>query len=339
MVNDMSINYIKINKQNLEDNILTIKKRYSFSYYILDVSNHAFYHGLYLVKYLDDKIDYLYVNHFNDLIWVRKYQSDIPVIYDGEIDEDRLYDLIMMNAIVVVRDISILKLVRSLNLHDTFSFLFYIDVQGEIGINNRLDIIDYLDDGFEYMKLLGYIAHIDEKDYEEFKYIVKPIQNSLLHILNSEADKNKIHGSNAILLDNSVYGTYLEKRKLFQKEDISLKQVFTLYSKVIKVIKTKNNKRIKYTAIIPFGYHHGMSDLIKKIVIDSKLYNVFKILNEFTYIEVDENIKVDMEVCITGFSNPLSSYFPNQTSNYFSLFYNNLPIIFDDYIIDKSSMY
>ena len=123
MVNDMSINYIKINKQNLEDNILTIKKRYSFSYYILDVSNHAFYHGLYLVKYLDVKIDYLYVNHFNDLIWVRKYQSDIPVIYDGEIDEDRLYDLIMMNAIVVVRDISILKLVRSLNLHDTFSFL------------------------------------------------------------------------------------------------------------------------------------------------------------------------------------------------------------------------
>ena len=81
MVNRMNkINYIKINTKNLLDNIYYIKNNYSYDYYILDVSNEAFFHGMYLIKYLKDQIDFLYVHDFTDLLLIRKYEQDFPVI-------------------------------------------------------------------------------------------------------------------------------------------------------------------------------------------------------------------------------------------------------------------
>ena len=69
------VNTIKINTNNLLSNIDTIKENYAYSYIILDVSNNAFNHGMYIIHYLKDKIDYLYVHDLSDLLLIRKYDN------------------------------------------------------------------------------------------------------------------------------------------------------------------------------------------------------------------------------------------------------------------------
>ena len=320
-------------------NIEYIKTYHHYSYYILDVSNNAFSHGMYLIKYLHELIDYLYVNTFLDLQLIRKYDPNIPVIYNGEITEDNVFDLIIHNAIIVVYDIDTLKMIHSLNIKDSLNFIFYVDPTGYYGISSKQDILDYLNWDHKYLNLFGIMAYLDEKNYDDFKYIIRPIQNGQLMILNHEEDKRKIQGSNAILLDSSIYGIKENKKKLFQKFENPFKQIFTLYSKVISIKEVNHNKKIKYMAIIPFGINHGMNVAIKYVYINAKLYPVVKILNEFIYVEVDSLIKKNMQVEITSINNPIDNYLSSQTLNYFSMFSSNMPIVFDDYILEKASMY
>ena len=340
MVNDMlDVNYIKINTKNLLENIEILKKNYAYPYYVMDVSNNAFFHGMYLIKYLEGKIDYLYVNHFKDLLLIRKYNKEIPVIYEGVIHEDNVYDLVMNNAILVIHDIKTLEMIRELKIKDVVSFLFYIDPKGYYGISKKQDITDYLEWDYTYFKLLGVMAKIEEKDYDEFKYIIRPIAKPEVMLLNFEDDKKKIVGSNAIMFDYSIYGIEQNKRKLFKKEERLLKQVYALYSKVVEVREITHNKKTKFIAVISFGYYHGMNDAIKSVYIQNKLYRIDKITNEFMYVLVDETIKKDMEVEITSENNPLENYFSEHTINYFSLFHCNLPIQFEDYILEKTFIY
>ena len=333
------INTIEINTNYLIQNIKYIKNNYHYTYYIMNVSNNAFCHGMYLIKRVKDLVDYLYVNNFYDLLLIRKYDKDIPVIYDGNITIDNIYDLIINNAIVVVRNIDLLEKIRALNIKDDLAIILEIDPEGLRGIANKQDILDYLEVSDKHIKLLGVKAHIKEDDYEDFKYISRPISNSSLMILNNEEDKRKISGSNAIILDASFYGINEIKKKLFQKSEAPLKQIFRLISKVSNVkVYTHKNKE-KYIAVIPFGYYHGMNDAIKHVYIKNKLYSVDKITNEFTYILGDENIKIGMDVEITSENNPLENYISNHTLNYFSMFQANIPILFDDYILEKTLVY
>ena len=340
MVNNMNdINYIKINTQNILDNIAYLKNNYPYDHYIVNVSNDTFWHGMYLIQYIKSYVDYLYVNDFHDLLLIRKYDKDIPVIYDGMIHEDNIYDLIMNNTIVVIHDFKILQYIKNLKIKDQLSFLFYIDPTGYFGIDNKQDILDFLEWDQTYFHLLGVMAQLNEKDYDNFKYIIRPIVYSELMILNHEEDKRKIQGSNTILLDYSIYGIQESKKKIFQKKEQPFKQAFTLYSKIIHIKKEQHNKKVKYTAVVPFGYHHGMGDEIKNVYINHQLYHVQKIMNEVTYIEVDEIVDEGMKVEITSFHNPLDQYFSSQTLNYFSFFHSNISIVYDDYVLDAASMY
>ena len=340
MVNRMDkMNYIKINTKNMLDNIHYLKDTYPYSYYIVDVSNNAFHHGMYLIKYLDKQIDYLYVNHFHDLLLIRKYHVDLPVIYDGEINEDNIYDLIMNNAILVIHDLSILEKVKCLSIKDPVSFVFYIDPEGFYGIHRKEDILDYLEWDFKYFHLLGVMARLNEKNYDDFKYIIRPLNHLDLMILNQEEDKRKIQGSNAIKLDYSIYGLNVPKKKLFQKQENNLKQIFTLSSKIVLIKKEIQNKKERFVAVIPFGYYHGMNDQINSVWIHHKLYKVLEIFHEFMYVEVDYSIEKGMKVEITSEHNPLENYFRVQPLNYFSLFHSNLSIVYDDYILEVASMY
>ncbi len=332
-------NFIKIDTNLLLENINYIKNTYKYSYYILNVSNNAFNHGMYLINYLTDKIDYLYVFSFQDLLLIRKYNKNIPVIYNGSINDNNIYDLIINNAIIVIHDIDTLKNIRSLNIKDVVNFIFCIDPLGFIGIDNKNDILTYLEWDNKYLNLMGIISEVKEKDYDAFKNIIKPLNNSSLMILNNEKDKRKIHNSNAILLDYSLYGINEHNKKIFKKETPILKQIFTLNSYITKIKNINIKKKEKHIAIIPFGLNHGMSKNIKFVNINQKNYQIFAILEEYTYILVDESIKENMLVKITSSTNPLEKYFQKDCINYFSYFNSNLPIIFENYILEKTLIY
>ena len=329
-MNDSS--YVKIDVNCIYENIKYIKKEYPFLYYIMDVSNEAFSHGMYLTLYLEDQIDYLYVHNLEDVIQIRKYHASIPIIYNGVITSDNVFDLIINNATLVIHDADTLKMIKELDIKDDLNFLFYVDPAGFTGISKKQDILDFLEWNMKHLHLVGVMAQIEEKDYDDFKYIIRPIADSPLMILNYEKDKRKIQGSNAILLDESIYGINPVVKKLFAKNDKKMRQAFTLYTKISKVqIETTKNK-CKYIAVVPFGYVQGMSKKIEKVFIQNKLYEVLRITSEYTYILVDEHITKDMEVEITSVRNPLEDYIPEQTLSYFRLLTQASPIIYDDYI-------
>lgn len=334
----MKINKIKINTNYLIANIKYLKSKYCYNKYIVDVSNQAFYHGMYLVQYLKEVVDYFYVNNFLDVLAIRKYDTDIKIIYDGPISEDNLYDLIINNAIIVMRNMDTLNLIKDQKIKDAVSFLLAIDLEELVGIAQKTEIANYLENLNKNTRLLGVVAELKENDITEVKDIIRPIETSPLLILNHECDKEKKQGS-AVKLDYSIYGINDTKKKLFQKKQRPLKQILCLSSKIICIKKQVHKNNIKYVAVIPFGYYHGMNSAITKVFIKEKLYPVFKITNQFTYLLVDDKIKEDTEVEITSENNPLENYFPNNPLNYFSLFYNNIPIIYDNYVLEKSFIY
>ncbi len=82
-----NINYINISRNVLDDNIKSLKNKFKYDYYILDVSNNAFGHGMFIMKNLE--IDYLYTNSLKDVYNIRKYDKDIPVILNDKVNEDK----------------------------------------------------------------------------------------------------------------------------------------------------------------------------------------------------------------------------------------------------------
>ncbi len=311
------INYIDIKIDNLQDNIDYFRNHYNYKYYILDVSNNAFYHGMYIINQIKN-IDYLYVNNFKDLLLVRKYNKKIPTIYSGNIDENNIYDLIMNNAILVIRNYDFKDYEE---IKDDVEIIISIDIKGYNGFKNKEEIRDLgnLIKNNKHIKVLGLIANIEEEDYTYFKEITLPLRDLNLFILNNELDKNKIKGSNAIKLDNSIYGINKEKKELFKKEIKPFKQAFTLYSKITMITKERQKKKEIILGVIPLGLLKGMPENIKKVRINNKFYEIYKILEEYSLIIIDDDVKLKEIVEITGKNNPLENYIQGNIYAYLSM--------------------
>lgn len=306
-----------INIDNLKDNILNFKNNYSYKNYILNVSNNALGHGIKLIKYLDDEFHYVYTNNFQDVLNIKKYNHKIKIIYNGIISEDNIYDLILNDVIIVVKSKSIMDFILNLKINDKFDVIFSIDSYGYNGFNSKHEINDILEDIKKdvHINILGVIANLDEKDYLDFKYITSPLKNLELVILNNENDKNNIKGSNAIILDKSIYGIDTSKKKLFDKSVTSLKPILEVYSYIEKIVISNTRKKELYLAIIPFGSIDGLNKNITKVFINNKFYNFKEIKEEYSIIIVDNSIKENDIVEIIGANNRLDSYIKDDILN------------------------
>jgi len=335
-------NFIKINIDNLHNNINHFIKSYNYKYYILDVSNNAFNHGMYLINFLNSKINYLYVNSFNDAKLIRKYNKEIPIILDSSWVIDNILDFINNDIILIINSLEDLKIIKKESLFAPLNIILNIDVNGFLGFSTK----DQIKDALEIIKtigninLLGIKTKVKEKDYHNFMYVINPLLrlDLKLFILNNEDDKNKIKNSNAIMLNKSIYGINENKYKLFNKPENSFKQIFELYSKIIKIKKEIKGKKIKYFGIIPFGTLNGMLKNINKVWINNKLYNVLEVCDTYSVILIDENVKVDDVVLITGDANSLDNYLENNLL-YFNILNNNLPLFYHDYCLEKTFIY
>lgn len=333
-------NYVEININNLKDNIRYLKNKYKYDYYIMDVSNNAFNHGMYITKYLSEEIDFFYVNSFSDVQLIRKYNKNSAIIYNGAISQDNIYDLVMNNAIIVIKSLESLKDIIDLNIKDAIQILLNIDIDGNFGINSKnvvREILELIQDS--KIECLGVMAQVIEEKYDEFKFIISPLKSVKLMILNKESDKNKIKGSNAIKLDYSIYGINNMKKKLFKKEVQELKQVFTLNSQVVNLQKKVKNKKEKLIATIPFGYLNGMLDTINKVYINSKLFQVIEINDVYTLVEVDDSVRIEDKVHIISSNNSLENFINSNILISLGLFSGNLSIVYEDYTLEKTYVY
>ena len=277
--------YLLVNIDNLLLNLNNLKDKYSYSYYIIDVSNNAFKLGMYIINYLNIDNIYLYVNNFNDLLLVRKYNKDIPVIYSGLIN-DNIYDLIVNNAILLVKDINILN-----NIKDNINIM--LDINKDMGIytkNNILELLDLIKIN-KNINLLGIISYVNKDNYEEINYLLEPLSNVLIKCLNNELDKKKIKQSNTLKLDCALYNSTLY-----------------LKSKIINIRKEVKKKKVTYLGIFPLGYLNGLPLNIKTVLINNKYYNIKNIYSEYSIIKIDEdNNYLDLNINL-----PIKYIFNNQ---------------------------
>lgn len=319
--------YVNVNIKNLKENLKYIKNNYAYDYYILNVSNEAFYHGMYIINYLTG-IDYLYVNSLNDLRLVRKYNKNIAVIYDGIINEDIIYEGIINNAILVIKDKSVLSMG---DIKDDLEFIVKVDPLGYEGLSKKVDMQDIFDlaNSNSHLKFKGIMAKLEEQNYDDFKYITSVVKNWDLLILNFEDDKKKIRNSNAILVDYSIYGYNNIKKSLFKKEEGNLKQVFSLNSKIVNIVKETKKKKTIYLGIVPLGYYRGIGDKLTKVRINNKFYLIQKITSQYMIVVVDEDIKINDKVIITDESLPLENYYDGNILGYLATWGKNLPVIYD----------
>ncbi len=334
-------NYVEINVENLRFNIDYLKSEYKFSYYVFDVSSNAYGHGMYMVNYVRDLVDYLYCLNFSDVQLIRKYDKEIPIIYGGLVSSENIYDLVMMDAIIVIRNKNSIEEFLEMNIKDSLKFMVEIDVSGYRGIESEEEIESVLElSKSKNLEFLGVIATVLEKEYEDFKRIVAPIKDAKLWILNSEKDKNKIKVSNAIRFDYSIYGINYGKKKIFKKDfKRPLKQVLTLNSKIEKIKEDKTKKKEEILAVIPIGYLQGMVSEINKVYINDKLYKVKEIREEYSIIIVDGEVSLGDIVQVIGVDNPLECYLEKNILEYISVFGGNLPILYEDYALEKTFVY
>ena len=317
-------NYLKCNFLNLTNNINYFKNN-NYQYIIMDVSNNFHHLGMYLIKYLND-ISYLLVHHLNDVILIRKYDKEIPIIYDGELNLDNVYDLALYNVIFALSDITIFN---DLNIKD-IKIILKIDMQGLNGINSKMQILDIVEFSQNHKLMIeGIMGKIAEKDFDDFKYMISPLNNLNIICLNNELDKNKIILSNAIKLDYSLLGFYEGKKGLFKKEENPLKQVFTLYSEIINIKKETIKKKEVITGVIPLGYQTGMPPFISEVWINNKLFKIIDVFDNVTTIVGDEALKIHDVVEVTSQNNPLNKFFSDPLI-FLNAFDSNLPIIYDE---------
>ena len=321
------INNININLDNLNSNIKYLRTNYNYKYFIMDISNNAFNHGMFLINNITN-IDFLYTSIFNDILLVRKYNKDLPLIYSGYLTEDIIYDLIINNTIIIIKNI---KDLQNLNIKDNLEIILNIDIKNYLGLNSKTQILDIIDilNSNKHIHLKGIISNITLEEYDELKYLISPLKDLDIICLNNEENKDKIKISNTIKLDYSIYGLNKYKKSIFKKEDQPLKQIFTLKTKIINIIcETKKKKEIIY-GIIPLGFYNGLLENITKVLINNTFYNIFKINQEYSLIIIDETINLNDEVIITNNINPLENYLNGNILNYFNLF-TNIPITYND---------
>lgn len=310
-------NIANVNIDNLKFNISDFKENFSFKNYILNVSNNAFGHGIKLIKYLNDEFQYVYTNNFQDVLNIKKYNHKIKIIYSGSITEDNIYDLVLNDVIMVIKSKDTMDYILSLKIKDKFEIIFSIDKYDFNGFSSKHELNDILEDIKKdiHINILGVMAKFNEKDYLDFKYITEPLKNLELVILNNENDKNKIKGSNAILLDKSIYGIDTSKRKLFDKNISSLKPILEVNSYVSKIVKSINKKKEVWYAVVPLGLVDGINTNISKVFINDKFYSIKEINDEYIVVIVDNSINVNDIVEIFGPNNRLDYFIKDNIFN------------------------
>jgi len=326
----MEMNYAFVNIDNMLDNIKNFKNNYSYEHYILNVSNNAFCHGIEIVKYLNEEFDYLYTINFNDVINIRKYNHQIKIIYNGIINEDNIYDLILNNAILVIKSKVLIDFILNLKIKDKLNIIFSIDINGFNGFDSKNELSGILENIKKdvHINVLGVSANIVEENYQDFKDIIDIFNSLELIILNNENDKNKIKMSNAIILDKSIYGIDVAKKKLFSKEISSLKPILEIISYIDKVKIMLKGKKESYIGVMPFGLVHGFSKSINKVYINGNFYNIREIKDEYTLIDIDSSIKENAKIEIIGSNNRLDFYVKDEVFNAIYSFSNTLCVIY-----------
>lgn len=315
--------YVKINLNNIENNVEEIIKKYNkYDYYFGVVKGDAYGHGLFIVNSLIKKgINYLAVSNLDEALEIRKYNKIIPILCLEPINKKYLDVCATNNITLTVSSKYYINDIKSfdknlkihLKINSGMNRLGFDDAEELLNCyntikNNKNINIEGL---YTHMATLGINDPYWDKQLQTFKDITKLINLNEIPIIHIDRSVTmmchpKIDFCNGVRLGISLYGynqipdgkksfiNNLKDKIRIKKYNISktipdtsinLKPALSLFSEVIEIKTVKKGGFVGY-----FGYINNDVDFKVATVaigyadgMDLRAKNYFVFINNKKY--------------------------------------------------------
>lgn len=274
--------HVKINLDNIKNNITEITKKYNnYDYYFGVVKGNCYGHGIQIIETLiKNGINYLAVSSLDEALEIREINKNIPILCLQPIDTEYLDICSKNNITITVHSSTYVKNIK--NIDNPITVHIKIDSgMSRLGFNNKNELkktISLLQKNnniniegiYTHMGTTGITDVYRKKQLNNFEDITSLIDLNIFKIIHIDRSitllcQPKIPYCNGVRLGIVMYGfgqkriernfmqkiKYEVKTKLYNipktnYDELNLLPAFSLYSKVIQVKKINQGSLVGY---------------------------------------------------------------------------------------------
>lgn len=274
--------HVKINLDNIKNNITEITKKYNnYDYYFGVVKGNCYGHGIQIIETLiKNGINYLAVSSLDEALEIREINKNIPILCLQPIDTEYLDICSKNNITITVHSSTYVKNIK--NIDNPITVHIKIDSgMSRLGFNNKNELkktISLLQKNnniniegiYTHMGTTGITDVYRKKQLNNFEDITSLIDLNIFKIIHIDRSitllcQPKIPYCNGVRLGIVMYGfgqkrierNFMQKIKYEIKtrlynipktnyDELNLLPAFSLYSKVIQVKKINQGSLVGY---------------------------------------------------------------------------------------------
>lgn len=274
--------HVKINLDNIKNNITEITKKYNnYDYYFGVVKGNCYGHGIQIIETLiKNGINYLAVSSLDEALEIREINKNIPILCLQPIDTEYLDICSKNNITITVHSSTYVKNIK--NIDNPITVHIKIDSgMSRLGFNNKNELkktISLLQKNnniniegiYTHMGTTGITDVYRKKQLNNFEDITSLIDLNIFKIIHIDRSitllcQPKIPYCNGVRLGIVMYGfgqkrierNFMQKIKYEVKtrlynipktnyDELNLLPAFSLYSKVIQVKKINQGSLVGY---------------------------------------------------------------------------------------------
>ena len=318
MGDDMYRNtYAKINLSNIYDNILNIKNKYDYEYYIAVVKANCYGHGLKAIEpMIKAGCNYLAVATLDEALEVRALYPNIPVLCLGVVYKKDLNVCYENNITITVNSKEYFSEIKDLNIPLKIHLKLNTGMNrlGLKDVNDVNDCIKWIEESS--YQLEGIYTHIfnpnsefdTNRQFEKFEKLCENIDLSKVKIVHVAASDTltkypKPQYVNGVRLGIIMYGF---------NDILNLKSTFSLYSTIAQVNNITTTEKVGYNGlyipkqdehigVVQIGYADGIIRAYtgNNVFINDKEYQIVgNVCMDMLFVQTDEQIKEYQEVVL-----------------------------------------
>ena len=274
--------HVKINLDNIKNNITEITKKYNnYDYYFGVVKGNCYGHGIQIIETLiKNGINYLAVSSLDEALEIREINKNIPILCLQPIDTEYLDICSKNNITITVHSSTYVKNIKNINIPVTVHIKIDSGMS-RLGFNNKNELkkaISLLQKNnniniegiYTHMGTNGITDVYRKKQLNSFEDITSLIDLNIFKIIHIDRSvtllcQPKIPYCNGVRLGIVMYGfgqkrierNFMQKIKYEIKtrlydipktnyDELNLLPAFSLYSKVIQVKKINQGGLVGY---------------------------------------------------------------------------------------------
>ncbi|ASQ28977.1 alanine racemase [Borrelia miyamotoi] len=319
---------IIINFKNLEHNVISIKNHVQKRELVATLKADAYGHGLIQTFKFLKKIGINYFGLFwiDDALKLKKIDKNTKILLYINTDKSSIKNLVKFNITPFIADSEYLSLIEKECKKQNKKIKVHLKV--DVGMNrygikieNAFKLAIQIQNS-KLVELEGICTHlpttentkITEAQIEKFIYLInelnqKNITPKYIHASNSEHITNYTINEklNMIRPGLILYGYYSNPNSI--NNNLKLKPVLSLYSKIIFIKNIKKGEQISYSGLftakkemqiglVPVGYFDGIpqstSNIFYYLIRNRKCFLRGKICMNISIIEIPNDLKINI---------------------------------------------